>query len=129
MVQFDKVEPSDFTVEERKIFARYTDATCLEAEDAQKRYLQMASYFAIFVTSLILFLLALLCCGCLTCIKHKRNKRRNNFFGHNNGEDNLKIDHHWQEDSEPKPLYICVRDPNLKDFQLQKQNNGNMMAY
>lgn len=122
----------DFTEEEKKIFGRYTDATCAEAEDAQKRLKEMAGYFGMFLTSLLILLLILCCCGCLSCVKYRRNKRRNNFFGHNNGEDNLKIDHHWQEDSEPKPLYICVRDPNLKDVQLEKAGGSNKyqnMAY
>ena len=109
LVEFNKVEPSDFTPDERKIFARYTDVTCLAAQDAQKRLEEMAYYFTLFVLSLAIFFAFLFCCGCLSLTKHRRNKRRANFFGHNNGEDNLKISHHWQEEnqessaSEPQP--------------------------
>jgi len=81
----------------------------------------MAWYWTLFLLFLTLMLLILCCLGCLTCYKVRKNRSIEDFFGQNNGEDNLKIDHHWQEDSEPKPLYICVRDPNLKEMQVQKQ--------
>lgn len=96
-VTFAKVKHADFNGDEQKIYGRYTDAICREAEDSYKRYLEMAKYFALFLTFLILMILALICCGCLTCVQYKRRTRKNNFFGHNNGEDNLKIEHHWQQ--------------------------------
>lgn len=79
----------------------------------------MAKYFALFLTTLILLFLMLFCCGCLTFIKWRKNRRRDNFFGLNNGEDCLDIDHHWQEEesepeSPPEPIYINVRDPLLR---------------
>ena len=95
IVDFAKVKRLDFNDAERKIFSKYTDATCLEAQDAYDRFLEMAKYFTLFVSFLILLILLFICCGCLTCIQLKRRKRKEDFFGHNNGEDNLKIDHHW----------------------------------
>ena len=119
-LDFSRVEVRGFNETEQVIFGNYTDETCKLADYLYERYLEMAKYFAMFVTSLILLFLMLCCCGCLTCIKWRKNKRKDNFFGQNNGEDCLDIDHFWQEESSeevtqptPEPLYINVRDPLL----------------
>ena len=120
-VDFSKVDPMGINKDpEQSIFATYTDKTCLEAVDTYERFLQMAKYWAIFLTFLILLLTIICCICCLAAYKIKKQRAVEDFFGYNNGEDNLKIDHHWQEDSEPKPIYINVRDPNLKGLQVQK---------
>lgn len=121
-IDFLSVPLRKVTELERKLYGEYTEASCLEAEDSTKRY-EEKKYFALM--ALIMLIVAILafifCFGC-TCCKAMKMRPKNNFFGHNNGEDRLIINHHWQEESEEQveepeqPRYICVRDPNLKDL-------------
>lgn len=120
IVKFNKIAPREPTDDEKIIFAEYTDATCKEAHDAYLRHEKVKLYAFLFLLFTIILILVFLCCGCLTCCKLCRKRRKNNYFGHNNGEDRLIVNHHWQEESEqPEPLYICVRDPNLKEVSVQ----------
>lgn len=103
---------------EAKLQKQFTTASCLEAEDATTRHARIVWYQTLATTFLVISILSF-CCFCGTsCIKGSKMRPKNNFFGHNNGEDRLIINHHWQEESseEPEPRYICVRDPNLKEI-------------
>lgn len=88
-LDFSKVLPYPFSAKEKVIYSKYTDKTCAEAEDAHNRFILLAKYYTMFLVFLILLILALCCCGCLTCVQLRRKRDLNDFFGHNNGEDNL----------------------------------------
>lgn len=94
-VSFDQVDIRRLTEPEKRIWSEYTDATCKEAEASSIRHDKVKLYGLLTLLFLIACILICCCCCGTSYYKYKTKKPRDNFFGHNNGEDRLIINHCW----------------------------------
>ena len=94
-IDYRKVEYRAYTTVEERIYGDYTDATCREAKEATLRETILKRMWLLALIFLIMSIILLLCCCGISCWKVSKLRRKNNYFGHNNGEDRLIIDHHW----------------------------------